>query len=248
MSVKAATKAPATAANHKHSDEATASHTRSMFHVSLGRTREKILLQRLIVAAWLPNGLSDRTELAAHYEKLNLQLSRRFSWDHMTGLLLLYPSCLLHVTESSREVLVSVLEDLVELQQRSDCTFLKAPKIVFMAHNPHSRLFQQWSYKVLNVALDQDDGSKENEEEPTDSLVHKVLSSLKTIAKPNEHSKKVLVGPAIDQSGISPDVLVKLLAREELQTPQQFLKSYDSPLHISIDFGQVKRSSCLTTV
>ncbi len=69
-------------------------------------------------------------------------------WDHMTGLLLIYPSCVLHVIEvsftankysqhpsvmkvcdvrccvalsqSSREVLVSVLKDLKDLQQQPD--------------------------------------------------------------------------------------------------------------------------------
>lgn len=32
-------------------------------------------------------------------------------------------------------------------------TLLEAPKVVFMAHNPQSRLFQQWSYKVCFLSL-----------------------------------------------------------------------------------------------
>lgn len=35
----------------------------------------------------------------AHFEKLNFQLSKQFIWDHVTGLLVLYPSHLLHVIE-----------------------------------------------------------------------------------------------------------------------------------------------------
>lgn len=82
---------------------------------------------------------------AAHYEKLHFQLSKQYILDVMTGLLLIYPSCLLHVVEvsvahlnlqsvicdeelcnpssyllqSSREVLLSVLRDLTELQQQA---------------------------------------------------------------------------------------------------------------------------------
>ena len=37
---------------------------------------------------------------AAHYEKLIFQLSKQV-WNYMTGLLLIYPSCVLHVIEVS---------------------------------------------------------------------------------------------------------------------------------------------------
>ncbi|XP_030019055.1 testis-expressed protein 47 isoform X2 [Sphaeramia orbicularis] len=229
--------------------------TVSMFDVSNRRMREKILLQRLIVITRLPRDLVDRTELGAHYEKLNFQLSRKYIWDNMTGLLLIYPSCLLHVIESSRELIVSVLRDLNDLQQQSDCPMVEASKILFMAHDPPNRLFQQWSYKVLNEVKD-DHGLKakqpeEEEEEPTESLVYTVLSGLKNLSEHMEVSKKALPESVLDESPepiISQDILAKLLIQEELQTLQQYLKLYDSPLHISMDFGQMKRSSCLTSV
>ncbi|XP_038591974.1 testis-expressed protein 47 [Micropterus salmoides] len=227
--------------------------TLTMFDVFHGRMREKIVLQQLIVIARLPHHLADRTELGAHYEKLNFQLSKQYIWDHMTGLLLIYPSCLLHIIESSREVLVSVLKDLEDVQQQPDCTLLEAPKVVFMAHNPQSRLFQQWSYKVLDV--DQGDGDirakrLEEEEESTETLVCTVLSELQNLG---EHLKisKALPGSVLDEIPeliVSQEVVHKLLARDELQTPQQHLKMYNSPLNISMDFGQVIRSSFLTTV
>ncbi|KAJ0016097.1 hypothetical protein NQD34_014387 [Periophthalmus magnuspinnatus] len=150
MSAKKSKAASDPPLKHRHSDEEPENSTRSLFDVSLGRMREKILLQRLFLVAQLPNGLRERTELSAHYEKLSLQLSKQFPWDNMTGLLLLYPSCLIHIVESSRDVLVTILENLIELQETPDCVSLEAPKIVFMAHNPHSRQFQQWSYKLLN--------------------------------------------------------------------------------------------------
>lgn len=35
----------------------------------------------------------------AHFEKVHFQLSKEFELDHMTGLLLIYPSCVLHIVE-----------------------------------------------------------------------------------------------------------------------------------------------------
>ncbi|XP_042363305.1 testis-expressed protein 47 [Plectropomus leopardus] len=226
----------------------------TMFDVFHGEMRERIVLQRLIVIARLPRDRADRTEPGAHYEKLNFQLNKQYIWDQMTGLLLIYPSCLLHVIESSREVLVSVLKDLKDMQQQPDGALLEAPKVVFMAHNPQSRLFQQWSYKVLDADEEvRDSGVKrlEEEEESTESLVCTVLSALQKLGEHLETSKKAAPGSVLDESPeliVSQEVLLKLLTRDELQTPQQHLQMYNSSLSTTMDFGQVVRSSCLTTV
>ncbi|XP_010768261.1 testis-expressed protein 47 [Notothenia coriiceps] len=222
----------------------------TMFDVFNSHMRERIVLQRLIVIARLPHDLADRTELGAHYERLNFQLSKRYSWDLMTGRLYIYPSCLLHIIESSREVLLSVLTDLKDMQHQTHGALLEAPRVVFMAHHPQSRLFQQWSYKVLEadqVAGEPGAKALEDEEETTETLVCTVLSGLQKLDK----SKKAVPGSVWEETPeliASQRVLYKLLAREELLTPQQHLQMYNSPLHIHMDFGQVIRSSRLTTV
>ncbi|XP_071318210.1 testis-expressed protein 47 isoform X2 [Trachinotus anak] len=216
--------------------------------------RTKIVLQRLIVIARIPHDLADRTELGAHYERLNFQLSKQYIWDQMTGLLLIYPSCVLHIIESSREILLSVLKDLKDMQLQTDCSLLEDAKVVFMAHDPQSRLFQQWSYKVLGadqVSGDQGATGFEEEEESTETLVCSVLSALQSLGQHLELSKKAVPGSVLDETPeliVSQEVLENLLARDELQSPQLFLQMYDSPLNISMDFGQVIRSRCLTTV
>ncbi|XP_062298265.1 testis-expressed protein 47-like [Scomber scombrus] len=220
----------------------------SLFHYLKARRKDveedmKIVLQRLIVIARLPHDdlAADRTELGAHYEKLNLKLSKQYSWDHMTGLLLIYPSCLLHVIESSREVLVAVLKDLTEMQQQSDGIVLEAAKVVFMANDPESRLFQQWSCKVLNAdQLDGDLKGAEDEEGNTESLVCCVLSALQNLSEQLETSKAP-PGSVLDETPdliVSQEILNQLLAQEDLQSPEQYLQAYNSPLNISMDFGK----------
>ncbi|KAK2884464.1 testis-expressed protein 47 isoform X2 [Channa argus] len=225
---------------------------KTMFDAVYGTMREKSILQRLIVIAQLPRD-ADRRELGAHYEKLNLQLSKQYMWDNMTGLLLIYPSFLLHVIESSRDILVSVLKDLRDMERQTDSTLVEASKVVFMYHDPPSRMFQQWSYKVLETdwaGTTQAKGVQE-EDETTDTLVLTLLSALQNLSKKLEISKKALSELVLDgtlEAIVPQQTLAKLLVQDELLTPQQYLQMYNSHINISMHFGQVIRSSCLTTV
>lgn len=85
------------------------------------------------------------TALATHFEKLDRQLRREFMFDRVTGLLLLFPTCLLHIVESSRDVLLSVLRNM---QHLVNSDLLEGSKVVLLIHDPQRRMFQQWSYKV----------------------------------------------------------------------------------------------------
>ncbi|XP_068438973.1 testis-expressed protein 47 [Clinocottus analis] len=212
----------------------------------VGIVIERIVLQRLILIARLPLHLADRTELGVHYEKLHLQLSEQFIMDPMTGLLLVYPSCLLHVIESSRDVLVSVLENM---QQQPEGVFMEAAKLVFMAHDPESRLFPQWSYKVLDADERAVDYKGLGEEESTESLVCSVLTALQTLGEPT--SEKAGSGSALDESPeplVSESIIYNLLTRDELLTPQQYLQMYNTPMNIHMNAGRDVRSRCLTTI
>ncbi|XP_069016179.1 testis-expressed protein 47 [Embiotoca jacksoni] len=214
----------------------------TMFDVIYGKMKEKIVLQRLITIARLPYDLTDRTKLGAHYENLNFQLNKQYIWDHITGLLLIHPSFLLHVVESSRDILLSVLKDMKVMQQ--NCVLLEA-KIVFMAHQPQSRLFQQWSYEVLDGdRVPRGDGVKEldEDEESAATVVCSVLAVLQTLSEHLDSSKKAFTRSVLDENPaliVSQKVLEKLLGRDELLSPQQYLQMYDYPLNISVEFGQI---------
>uniref|UniRef100_A0A8C8MBQ6 BLUF domain-containing protein n=1 Tax=Oncorhynchus tshawytscha TaxID=74940 RepID=A0A8C8MBQ6_ONCTS len=219
----------------------------------------KFLLHRLIVVSSLPQQLADRKDLGVHYEELNQRLQRYYQGDAITGLLLLYPTCMLHVIESSSEVLVSLLQDLRDMQERPHCVLIEAPRVLVMSHDLPSRLFQQWSYKVLNVlarvgGMLSRDGPEEEEEEDTDTLVSTTLSMLLKLGnhllKATKGSKMPL-GSVLDEVPemlVPQDILVQLLSREDLLSPQQYLQAYHTPLHILIDSGHAFGSSQLTTV
>uniref|UniRef100_A0A1A7WA77 Chromosome 7 open reading frame 62 n=1 Tax=Iconisemion striatum TaxID=60296 RepID=A0A1A7WA77_9TELE len=211
----------------------------------------KVVSQRLIVIARLHHRSADRTELGAHYEKLNFELSKQHIVDEITGLLLIYPSCLLHVIESSGDILTSVLEDLKVLQQQPDRGLLEA-KILFMAHNIENRLFEEWSYKVLDE--DQVVGSVgvrgyEEDDEKTEHLFCSVLSILQKLAEHLERPPKALPELVLDETPgliIPQRTLEKLLHRDEFMSPEQYLHLYKSPLNINTGFGHLTARSLLS--
>ncbi|KAK5620431.1 hypothetical protein CRENBAI_024297 [Crenichthys baileyi] len=207
----------------------------TMFDMVYGRMNEKVVLQQLIMVARLPFDPADRTELGARYENFNVHLSKQHMWDQgITGLLLIYPSCLLHVIEASECILGCFLKDLQATQQHADFACLEA-KIVFMSHNLKSRQFQQWSYMVLDaglVARIPVVRRPEEDEESIESLVCSVLTPLQ---------KLVLPGSVLDENPellIPPVILENLLGRDELLSPQQYLELYQSPLNISMNLDK----------
>ncbi|XP_062330295.1 testis-expressed protein 47 isoform X1 [Osmerus eperlanus] len=231
----------------------------SLFHHFMAQRRllnpedeMKFLLHRLVVIASLPQPLADRTDLGVHYEELNQRLQKYYQGDSITGLLLLYPTCMLHVIESSSEVLVSVLQDLTSMQDLPQGALIEAPKVLMMSHDLPSRLFQQWSYKVLNVqARTLNDASGE---EVTEALIRIVLSLLLKLGdhhqKANKGSKTP-PGSVLDEVPdliVPQDVLTQLLSRRELLSSQQYLQTYHSPVSVLMDSGHVFGSSRPTTV
>ncbi|KAM4715160.1 testis-expressed protein 47 [Anableps anableps] len=218
----------------------------TLFDVIYGRKTEKVVLQQLIMVARLQCDPTDRTELGAYYENINVHLTNQHTWDQgITGLLLIYPSCLLHIIEASEYMLDCFLNKLQATHQQPDCPWLEV-KIVFMCHNLEARQFQQWSYMVLNedqVSRNPRVQRLEEDEESIESLVCSVLTQLQELVKHLE-TPEVLPSSILDENLellISPMILEQLLGRGELLSPQQYLQMYHCPLNISIDFG--KRNS-----
>lgn len=65
---------------------------------------------------------------------------------------------------------------------------VEAPRVLVMSHDLPSRLFQQWSYKVLNVQARTLDHSSE---EDTEALVGTVLSLLMKLGHHHQKANKV---------------------------------------------------------
>ncbi|XP_024140935.1 testis-expressed protein 47 [Oryzias melastigma] len=224
----------------------------TMLDVVWGQLREKVVLKQLIVIARCKQDLAEKEELGAHYENMIFRLSKQHKWDHITGLLLIYPLYMLHIIEAPRDILTFILRNFKVEEQQPEGALLEA-KIAFVTQKLQSRLFQQWSYKVVNVSQARGDAvqGKADGDKTTEILVCDVLSSLQKLGAQLDLQKKVLPGSVLDKNPhliVPQRVLEKLLGREELLTPEQYLLMYNSPLNIKIEFGETMSRSFLSTI
>uniref|UniRef100_A0A8C0G6W0 Uncharacterized protein n=1 Tax=Chelonoidis abingdonii TaxID=106734 RepID=A0A8C0G6W0_CHEAB len=162
-----------------------------------------------------------------YWHRLFLSLQRYYQGEGVTGLLLLYPTYVVHTLEVRGRALV--LE----------------PKILVLSHNIPSRLFQQWSYKVLAVPS-RHLGYDTSREEPIETITGECLAMLLKLGMHLLKYPKVgtLGGPLnlpdavleeVSNLIIPQDTIYHLLECRELLSPAQFLQAYDSPLNVVMD-------------
>ncbi|XP_072414467.1 testis-expressed protein 47 isoform X3 [Chiloscyllium punctatum] len=201
----------------------------SMFHRVLERRMNanlkeetKSLLHRLFFLAKTSPELLNKRDLGGYYENLFQKLQRSHQGEGITGLLLLYSSHIIHVLESSSDVLYSVIGDLKDMQQQEE------------------RLFQQWEYNVLNITAKRLDDTLQGE--PIEKVISECLTLLiklgihmqKTYKEfPNKPISYVLDN--VPELIVPQELIQRLLKSNELLTSHQFLDIYNAPLSVIID-------------
>ncbi|XP_053147038.1 testis-expressed protein 47-like isoform X2 [Hemicordylus capensis] len=227
-------------------DDFTFEERSSMYDLQLERQREgrkKSLLHRLIFFAKISPDLADKRDLAEYWEQLFMSLQRYYQGEGVTGLLLLYPTCIVHMLESSSDVLYSVLRDLRDMEQQQRVLVLDA-KILVMSHNLPSRLFQQWNYKVLNMPQ-MHLGYGTSHEEPVEAVISECLTALLKLGVhllKYHKSPKNLPDTTLEKATdliVPQDTILYLLECQELLSPTQYLHLYDSPMNILMDSVQL---------
>ncbi|XP_033896785.2 testis-expressed protein 47 isoform X2 [Acipenser ruthenus] len=205
--------------------------------------RKKFLLHRLIFIARISPELADKRDLGGYYEQLYQDLQRYYQGDGVTGLLLLYPSYILHIVESSNDVLFSVLRDLVHMQRQGHSALILEPRILVISHDIPNRLFQQWSYKVLSVparrlaAAEQTESHEKLVSESLTMLMKLGVEMLKTPKRSKNSADSVL--DKEPELIVPQDNIEQLLKNEALLTPLQYLDTYDCPINVVMDSDRV---------
>ncbi|XP_039211019.1 testis-expressed protein 47-like isoform X2 [Crotalus tigris] len=235
-----------------------------------GTEDTKSLLHRLIFLAKISPDLADKRYLAEYWEQLFLNLQRQYCQGvGITGLLLLYPTYIIHILEdccvtvktwskpwklikersnlelrtnfltSSSDVFYSVLRDLRDMEQQKRVLVLDA-KILVVSHNLPSRLFPQWSYKMLNLP-ERYLNYETSHEEPVEATISECLTALLKLGK---HLLKYPKSPKnlpdhfleeVPEFIVSQDTIGFLLECQELLSPAQFLHLFEFPLNIQMD-------------
>uniref|UniRef100_A0AAY5EPV7 Uncharacterized protein n=1 Tax=Electrophorus electricus TaxID=8005 RepID=A0AAY5EPV7_ELEEL len=218
------------------------------------------MLHRLIVIGHLPHGLLDNQNLICkimnylqNYEllldiaQLNQRLQRCCLGESITGLLLLYPACFLHIIEIFALWFgvygITADSQFSQFLCISHSYLTVEPRLLLLSHDLPSRLYFQWNCTTLRLPASTnlpDTSAHHSTQELISHTLDLALRMGSYILK-----KKVCTKPSLEtleeeapELIIPQDVLLMLLKRNELLSPLQYLQVYHSPLTVLLDSGE----------
>ncbi|XP_069590666.1 testis-expressed protein 47-like isoform X1 [Ranitomeya imitator] len=208
----------------------------SALTVLLEAQRMKSITHRMIYVARITPGQAHRRDIPDHCERLFHRLIKSNLGESISGLLLLYPGCVIHMIEASSEILSGINQDLIQIQGPN--SLLQDIRILVISHNIRSRLLPQWYFHTVTLPTqylgDVGSGLSETVVEECLTLMLKLGVFLSQILSPGS---KGLGGNVHD---LAPELLVReenidfLIRSETFLTPEKFLKMYNEPINSSV--------------
>ncbi|XP_069840116.1 testis-expressed protein 47-like isoform X2 [Dendropsophus ebraccatus] len=123
----------------------------SALTVLLEAQHMKSIIHRLIYVAQISPEQAHRRDIPDHYDKLFHQLIKSNLGESISGLLLLYPSCVIHMIEATSEILTGIIQDLVQIQKQGANSLLQDVKILVVSHNIPCRLLPKWYFRTVRL-------------------------------------------------------------------------------------------------
>ncbi|XP_036616154.1 testis-expressed protein 47 [Trichosurus vulpecula] len=200
---------------------------------------KKFLLHRMFLVAKISPNV-EKKKIIEYYEQLHQHILKFHQGENVTGIILVYPTTILHVIESSTGTLYRILQDYVSHEEDEPRFLLCDLKILVMSHNIPTRLFMQWYTSVINVPvmyLEDITQSQSKDEVVTDCLT----LVLKLGMYLSRNVKVGTKGPGDNLHSLVPELLlpeeiIKYLCRAEgFLTPAEFLRMYNKPIHVTLD-------------
>ncbi|XP_013013309.3 testis-expressed protein 47-like [Cavia porcellus] len=200
---------------------------------------KKFLLHRMFLVANIQANM-EKKEIAEYYDQMFQSILKHHPAEVVTGLLLIYPTSMLHILESSDGTLHQILLDYFNQEKNESEFWVRKMKIIVISHNIPTRLFTQWYVSVVKVPvlyLDDVTQSQTLEEVITDFFIqtHKLaLYFFSTV-------KVGIKGQGDNLLQVVPDLLpqeqtVKYLCKcEEFLDPATFINVYNKPMHVTSD-------------
>ncbi|XP_074867360.1 testis-expressed protein 47-like isoform X3 [Carettochelys insculpta] len=209
---------------------------------------KKFLLHRLFFVAKLSQR-ADRQEVTGYHERLFQNILKYHLGEPVSGLLLLYPRCILHILESSSGTLYHILHDLASLQKQGSCALLQEIKILVVSHNIPTRLFLQWyvTRVTLPVTYLEDVTQSQSAEEVVTECLTLLLKLGTYLSKTFKVSSKGLgdnLHTLVPELLIPAEIIEYLCKATEFMSPEAFLKMYNNPLQPAMASETVWPTPC----
>jgi len=198
---------------------------------------KKALLHRLIYISKISADVENKILIGKYYEDLFDKLQRKHHSESASGILLVYPDHVVHVLETSIDVISDVIRRMrTNSTEPLATTMLGATKILTINHDIQSRLFQQWNCRILNLA--RSIGTAESVV-PVEEVVVESISLLLNLGmfllkSPKSNSPErfqELAGPLL----IHHDHISVIMRSDVVLSPDQYLEIFDRPLDVVLD-------------
>ncbi|KFP40811.1 Uncharacterized protein C7orf62, partial [Chlamydotis macqueenii] len=159
--------------------------------------------------------------------------------EHVTGLLLLYSSCICQVVESCSSTIHLIIQDLASLQNQGESALLQEIKVLVVAHNVPARLFPDWYAATATSPVTWPQGSTHSESTAEVAaecitLLLKLAVCIQSLEEESEDTDEGVhtVGPELL---IPVETINCLHNAEECASPEDFLRIYLSPAQPALD-------------
>nr|XP_002733272.1 PREDICTED: uncharacterized protein C7orf62-like isoform X1 [Saccoglossus kowalevskii] len=200
---------------------------------------KKALLHRLVYIAKLGQELNDKRDVGSYYEKQFKYWQNQYQGEGVTGILLVYPSHYVHLIESSQEVLLALIRDLKQIEDKGEGMITQSKVLVYSGNVP-TRLFNHWNSRVLNLPASRLELYETNES--VENLVPECLTQLLKLGaflakQPKISLKNVLdsLHDKVPELLIPQDLIGYLLQSLQLASPAEYLTKYDVPFDTVLD-------------
>lgn len=213
----------------------------NLLDIVLERARnfnKKALIQCLIYVGRMNPQRHSPQDLIEHYERMFKNYTGLLQLEPASGLLLLYPNHFVHVLEGPENVLADVMIDLSESKELS--SIISETKVLVYINDIPTRLYSQWSSRVLNLASVRMDESKM--QESIESIVSEALTLILKLGAELGKYQKIQLKTHLDQLTtkfqnllLPQDLIESLLKSKKLLTVPDFNKKYSLPPAITLD-------------
>ncbi|XP_012781608.2 testis-expressed protein 47 [Ochotona princeps] len=200
---------------------------------------KKFLLNRMFLVASIQEN-TDKKDIAEYYEHVFHSIMRRHLGEAVTGLLLIYPTSMLHILESSTGTLYQILQEHLSHQDEETEFMIQEMKIIAISHNIPSRLFMQWHVSLIKVPV-----MYLNDMTQSETLGEVVTEFLRQTHKLGLYLFKTIkvgtkgLGDNLHQvipDLLPPEQIIKYLCTSnEFMSPAEFMNMYNKPIHVTSD-------------
>ncbi|XP_074048960.1 testis-expressed protein 47 [Macrotis lagotis] len=200
---------------------------------------KKYLLHRMFLVGKI-SANADKKKITDYYEQLFQNILKFHLGENVSGLLLMYPTTILHIIESSTGTLYRILQDYVSHEKDNPGFMIQDLKILVMSHNIAMRLFMQWYPSVVTPPVTYLEDVTQSQSK--DEVVTECLTLVLKLGMYLFRNVKVgTKGPGDNLHSLVPELLlpeetIKYLCRAEgFLTPAEFLTMYNRPIHVRLD-------------